>query len=101
MPGAVYWVLRMSIKCACTELIANIDVVIVLLLPPRSVIGSLNEAKIWTMVSILPFSVNKITLREGSMGKPRLREFPTVIRAFEGQLLKRVCHLSCAAKQVI
>jgi len=43
-----------------------------LLLPPRSVIGSLSQGKFWFMISRLPSSVNKIVLRQGSMGKPRL-----------------------------
>ena len=47
----------------------RIDVVIVLLLPPRSVIGSLFEGKIWSMVSRLPSSVNKIALRARQHGE--------------------------------
>jgi len=47
----------------------NKALLIVLLLPPRSVIGPLAKAKIWSMVSRLPRSVNKIALCKDSKGK--------------------------------
>ena len=52
-----------------TASVGRIDVVIVLLLPPRSVIGPLFEGKIWSMVSRLPSSVNKIALRARQHGR--------------------------------
>jgi len=55
-----------------TALLCSTEFVIVLLLPPRSVIGSLDEVKIWSKVSRLPSGVNKIMLQQGSMGKTRL-----------------------------
>lgn len=48
-----------------TASVCRIDIVIVLLLPPRSEIGPLAEAKIWSMES-------RLHCEQGSMGNPRL-----------------------------
>jgi len=69
--------------------VCHIDVVIVLLLPPRSVIGSLDEVKIWSMVSRLPSGVNKIMVGQGSMGKPRLNSYTFGLQSL-------ICNLSYA-----